>query len=80
MAIKTKKGYECSYCQKVYDTPALADACRDGHDLIYLSVAKDDLRRLWQFLISKDEDLLTETLVRQLSKYTNTLTQTKKEE
>jgi hypothetical protein len=70
MAFKTKKGkYQCSYCLREYDDPVRADTCRDEHDLIYVPLSHADIFALNNFLIAKDERLLTETAVRQLRKY-----------
>jgi len=70
MAIKSKdgKGYICSYCEKKYSHPQEADQCRDAHELIYIALTKEDLNRLLQFLQLKQDELLTRSLVRSLTK------------
>jgi hypothetical protein len=70
VAHKTKKGkYTCSYCNKEYDTPTLADKCRDGHDLVFVPFSREDINRLAQFIVVKEDKLLTETLVKSILKY-----------
>ena len=70
MAIKTKKGtYQCSYCYKEYTDPVKADVCRDEHDLIYVPLTLEDIFALNAFMVTKDERILTETLVKQIRKY-----------
>jgi len=64
----TKK-YICSYCLKQYDQWQDADACRDGHDLIYVQISKYDLNRLLMFIQLKEDSLLTKTLIHSLYKY-----------
>lgn len=61
--------YKCSYCNKVFDQYQEADSCRDAHGLIYVQLSKQDLNRLIMFLTTKDESLLTKTLVDSLYKY-----------
>jgi hypothetical protein len=70
MAIKDKKGsgYFCSYCEKKYSHPQAADQCRDSHDLIYIALTKEDLNRLLMFLQLKQDELLTRSLVKSLTK------------
>ena len=70
MAHKLPDGrYKCSWCNKIYTTPALADACRDSHNLIYVPMLQDDINKLIQFIATKDEKLITETLWKSLSKF-----------
>lgn len=72
MAIKDKdgKGYFCSYCGKKYSHSQEADQCRDSHDLVYIALTKEDLNRLLSFIQLKNEELLTESLMRALTKRT----------
>jgi len=70
MAIKTQYGtYLCGYCGKAYTSATKADECRDQHELIYIPLTKTDLSRLLQFLYTKNEELLTESLVNTLQTY-----------
>lgn len=67
MAIKNAEGkWICSYCRKEYSTPALADTCRDEHDIIYVPLGREDLNRLINFLFIQDPKLMRETIVRAL--------------
>lgn len=69
MAKKVADGYRCGYCNKLYRDPVDADKCKNDHDLIYIALSKSDLNRLINFLHIREEALLTETLVDNLSKY-----------
>lgn len=69
MTNKNAEGkYECSYCGKPYAHPQEADACRDGHGLIYIAISKEDLNRLLMFIQLKDDSLLTRTLIKSIDK------------
>ena len=69
MAIKTTLGkYRCSYCYKEYSKDQEADDCRLSHKLVYLALTEKDLNRLYNFINLKDDDLLTDSLVRQITK------------
>lgn len=69
MAIKVKEGrWRCSYCNKEYDSVTKADSCRDAHDLVYVQLARSDVYRLLQFIFTKDDDVLTRSLLDSLRK------------
>lgn len=69
MTDKNRRGkYECSYCGKEFVHPQDADQCRDAHNLIYIALSKEDLNRLLMFIQLKQEDLITETLYKSLTK------------
>jgi hypothetical protein len=66
---KNKEGrFPCSYCGKEFQHPQEADACRDGHNLIYIALSKTDLNRLIQFIQLKNDELLTPTLMKSITK------------
>ena len=68
MAIKTKNGtYRCGYCGKEYSKDQEADTCKQSHNLVYLAISENDLSRLHKFLFFKDDNLLTESLLTQIS-------------
>jgi len=69
MANKVTGGYQCGYCKKFYTNPTDADNCKESHDLIYVALSKEDLSRLIMFLYSKEDKLLTGSLVETLQKY-----------
>ena len=69
MANKVRGGYQCGYCKKFFTNPVDADNCKEGHDLIYIPLSKEDLNRLIMFLYSKEDKLLTSSLVETLQKY-----------
>ncbi len=70
MAIKLPDGrYKCSWCNKIYSDPSKADACRADHDIVYVPMLRSDINRLLQFMITKDDKLITETMHRSLTKF-----------
>ena len=69
LAIKYGGKWHCGHCGKPYDDPYKADSCRESHDLIYVPLSKTDLNRLINFIYTKDEQLLTESLMKTLNKY-----------
>jgi hypothetical protein len=69
MAILQRGMWLCGYCGKAYTDQVKADNCRDSHELIYIPLTKTDLNRLLQFLYTKNEELLTESLVNTLQTY-----------
>lgn len=70
MAHKVSTGrYLCGYCNKEYSDPIRADSCKESHDLVYIALSKSDLNKLLNFIYLRDEELLTESLMRNLTKY-----------
>lgn len=70
MAIKKSNGkYACSYCHKEYALPTQADICRDGHDLVYVQLSREDVVRLLQFIATGEYKLLRPSLIRDLRRY-----------
>lgn len=70
MAYKLPSGkWACSYCGKEFNDPVAGDSCRDSHELYYVPLSKTDLNRLIQFIYTKDESLLTKTLVKTITSY-----------
>lgn len=69
MVKKTELGYICSICGTAYDRDTYALSCEQGHDTIYIPFSSDELFRLVQFLYTKDESLLSESLVKKLMQY-----------
>jgi hypothetical protein len=61
--------YVCIYCGKAYPDPVKKDNCLASHDLIYVPMPRGDLNRLLNFIMSKNEEYLTESLVKNLFKY-----------
>jgi hypothetical protein len=66
---KKQTWFKCLYCSREYLDEKKAKECLDKHDLILVPIAKNDLGRLNQFLYLKQDELLTESLVRILQKY-----------
>lgn len=60
---------KCSICGTEYQHEKDAKYCEQAHDTVYVPLRRDDLFRLIQFLYTKDENLLTESLVKTLRKY-----------
>ena len=70
MAIKLPDGrYKCMWCNKIYATPSEADNCRENHDIVYVPMLRSDINRLLQFMATKDEQLITETMYGSLQRF-----------
>lgn len=61
--------HTCSVCNTIYSTKELSDACEKSHDVVYVAFDREDLFKLIQFIITKDDSLISEKLVRSLQKY-----------
>lgn len=64
-----EKKYRCLYCEKEYNSIKDRDKCIDLHDLIYVPMPKGDLNRILNFLMSKNEEYLSESLVKNLFRW-----------
>lgn len=60
--------YECTVCKKAYDKKREAESCEKDHDIIYLEISRDNLRRLKNVLLSCDSPLITPELYGLISK------------
>lgn len=66
---KTENWFKCLYCEREYKKESEARRCLDEHNLRLIPIAQNDLGRLNQFIYLKEDDLLTESLVRIIQKY-----------
>lgn len=62
MAIRTREGYKCNFCEKIYKNPTQADNCRDSHDIVYVPMTRTELNRLINGLYSEDISIIPDTL------------------
>lgn len=69
MVTKIEEGWKCSICGDIYSTDILAVSCEQSHEYVYVPIKQSDLFRLMQFIITKDDALLTESLMKTLTKY-----------
>jgi hypothetical protein len=69
MVTKTKMGYKCSICGKFFPRDTLALSCEQEHDVIFVPLIREDLFKLLQFIITRDDELLSESLMNTLRKY-----------
>ena len=61
--------HKCLYCDKQYNTKDEARSCLDAHDIIYMPIARTDLNRLANFILTGNAKLLSEPLTRIIFKY-----------
>ena len=67
-------GWYCKHCNSgPYNNQLLALSCEQAHDIIYVPFKIEDLQRLIQFINTKDDRLLTESLVKTLKKYSSNM-------
>jgi len=69
MVVKTELGYKCSICGMYHPRDTEALSCEQSHDTIYVAINRKDLFNLLQYLYTKDEKLLTKSLMETLMKY-----------
>lgn len=70
MAIKLSDGtYACSICGKKYPNPAVADGCRESHQMLYIPMSKTELNRLIHALMNEDFNLVPGHLWETLQRY-----------
>lgn len=62
--------WHCKYCDDDFPNELGAQGCENNHEIIYIPFYKEDLQRLLQFMFTKDDNLLTERLVKLLQHYT----------
>ncbi len=63
MAIKTKDGYKCFYCNKKFKHPEKADQHRDGHEIVYVPISITDINKLMHYIMLPDPEILEDTQV-----------------
>jgi hypothetical protein len=62
-------GYKCDICGIIHEKRDDAIKCEQDHDVIYVPFNREDLFKLIQFLMTKDEKLLSKSLLSTLYKY-----------
>lgn len=65
----TVEKYRCEHCTKEYSSLEEAVSCEVGHEIIYVPIARTDLRALWNFLATGNPRYITRSLERTLRKY-----------
>lgn len=70
-----KHTYKCDVCGREYTSRSDEDArnqaknCEESHEFVYLKLLKSDVQRLLAFIYSKEDQLLTESLIDTLKAY-----------
>ena len=68
MSIKLQDGrYKCKWCNKVYKLKLEADNC--PHDIVYMPILRSDINRLKMFILTKNDELITETMMNSLTAF-----------
>lgn len=75
----TKKSFTvtCDVCGKEYTAKKeslameAAEKCEESHDIVYVPLLKSDVQRLLSFIVTRNDDFLTESLVETLHEYRN---------
>ncbi len=84
MAIKTRTGYQCLFCDKEFTSEILADAHRDKeHDFVLLPILKEELIKLYSYLNQSNlfegnmqkSDYLSPRLLKRIRQLSNNLRQ-----
>lgn len=77
MTIRKGNAWICDICGKRFvaeitpNPKAMAAQCESSHDVVYVPILREDLHRLIQFIYVGDQSLLTERLMKLLSKYSS---------
>lgn len=80
--IKNRKGekekqYTCLYCNTPYSEKKKAEKCIKDHDIIYFPISRDDLNRLNNFIFTREDKLLSSSLIETIRKYARNLTRSR---
>jgi hypothetical protein len=67
--ILSETKYVCEICLRIYPTVDQAKLCQQGHDIIYLPIQREDLKRLIAFIHLGEGKLLTQSLISTLERY-----------
>ena len=70
MARKNRFGkWNCTYCDKEWETELSANACLESHEIILMQIKVTDLAALQNFIYTKNDKFLTESLINTIRKY-----------
>lgn len=70
MVVQIETGeYKCSICGELYSRDTLALSCEQSHDIVYIPLKRQDLYQLLNFIYTRDNSLLSPSLVNTLRKY-----------
>jgi len=84
MAIRTKTGWKCLFCDKEFDSEILADSHRDKeHKFVLLPILKEELIKLYAYLLQSNfyggdalkSDYLSPALLKRIRQLSNNLEQ-----
>ncbi len=67
--VQPRNKYQCKFCSKTYDSLAEARDCESSHDIVYVPIERQDLKRLLIFLQTGNPEILSLTLLNTLSRY-----------
>lgn len=60
--------YQCTFCEKRYDKQRDAVKCETDHDIVFLQISRDNIRRLRNILQTSDSPLITKELYQLIAK------------
>jgi len=61
--------FSCRICGHPYPNFVLQESCERSHDTVVLTLWREDLFKLLQFIMTKDESLLSGRLMKSLQNY-----------
>jgi hypothetical protein len=67
--IQGKNQYACKHCGKLYLSLASARDCESSHDIVYVPIQRQDLKRLLIYLQTGNPEILSQSLLVTLSRY-----------
>lgn len=63
----TELKWKCVHCGKEYKTSAIAKACEESHDFVFVKLTRLELKKLIQFLYTGDLKVLPPDLPERLA-------------
>jgi|MudIll2142460700_1097286.scaffolds.fasta_scaffold2227169_2 hypothetical protein len=69
MVTKVEDGYRCDICNTIHPRDVYALSCEQSHDVVYVPFKFADLKNLVEFLYTRNEQLLTPSLVNTILNY-----------
>lgn len=67
--LQGKNQYQCKFCERLYASLSEARDCEAGHDIVYVPIERQDLKRLLIFLQTGNPEILSQRLLKTLNTY-----------
>lgn len=61
--------FECEHCGSRHPDLQTATNCEINHDIIYMPIPREDIKRLWAFVVTGNPEHITDRIQKLLRKY-----------